>query len=538
MSTSSNPFNGRNTAPSWLNDAVFYEIYPQTFCDTDADGIGDFQGITSKLDYIQSLGANALWINPCFDSPFVDAGYDVRNYYKVAKRYGSEKDLVKLFKEAHKRGIKVLLDLVPGHTSEQCEWFEQSKKAEHNEFSDRYVWTSHAFEGGEGLPFIGGESERAATYILNFFKAQPALNYGFGDRKKPWMQDPHDEGPMANREEMVKIIRYWLDKGADGFRVDMADSLVKFDDDEKSHTQEVWRDIFSRIREDYPEAAFVSEWGTPSQALDAGFNMDFYLDWRHNGYNQLTRDTEDQLTGPDDLSFFKQTSGTSPQGFIDEYWPRYDSTKDLGYFSFMSCNHDTPRLAPRLTEAERRLFFIFLFTMPGVPFLYYGDEIGLKYRNLPTKEGGYHRTGSRTPMQWNSKRNKGFSTVRKAEKLYLPVEEEKDAPNVADQEKDPHSLLNYVRALIALRHGHPTLQADAYFRFLWAHDNSRILAFERYSRSDDQDRYVIALNAGEQEDGMDIPSEGEVIFALGDATLDGTALALPPLSGAVIQLGR
>lgn len=531
-----NPHNGLNTAPAWLSDAVFYEIYPQTFCDSNADGIGDIQGIISKLDYIAELGATALWINPLFDSPFVDAGYDVRDYYKVAERYGTEKDLVKLFKQAHKRGIKVLLDLVPGHTSEEHHWFKESKKAEINEFSDRYVWTSHAFEGGEGLPFIGGESERAGTYILNFFKAQPALNYGFGDRKKAWMQDPHNEGPLANRAEMVNIIKFWLDKGADGFRVDMADSLVKFDDEDKSHTQEVWRDIFAQIREDYPEAAFVSEWGTPTQALEAGFNMDFYLDWRHNGYNQLTRDTEDQLAGPNDLSFFKQSSGTSPQGFIDAYWPQYEASKDLGYFSFMSCNHDTPRLAPRLSEAERRLFFIFLFTMPGVPFLYYGDEIGMQYRELPTREGGYHRTGSRTPMQWTSKRNKGFSSVRKAEKLYLPVEPEEDAPNVADQEKEPESLLSYVKQLIALRHAHPALQADGHFEFLWAHDASRILAFERRDKNNTSERFAVSLNAGEHTDSMELPARGEIIFALGDVALDGTTLTLPASAGAVVKL--
>ena len=163
----------------WLKDAVFYEIYPQTFYDTNGDGIGDFNGIIEKLDYIKSLGCNALWINPCFDSPFKDAGYDVRDYKKVAPRYGTNNDLYRLFGEAHKRGIHVLLDLVPGHTSEEHEWFKQSQKAEKNEFSNRYIWTDFCFQRADGLGFIGGESERSGTYILNFFKCQPALNYGF-----------------------------------------------------------------------------------------------------------------------------------------------------------------------------------------------------------------------------------------------------------------------------------------------------------------------------------------------------------------------
>ena len=167
-------------SPQWLQDAVFYEIYPQSFYDSNGDGIGDIPGITQKLGYIQSLGCNALWINPCFDSPFKDAGYDVRNYKLVAPRYGTNDDLIGLFSEAHRRGMHVLLDLVPGHTSEEHEWFTRSSSADPGEFADRYIWTDSAFSNGDSLPFIGGESERDATYILNFFKCQPALNYGSG----------------------------------------------------------------------------------------------------------------------------------------------------------------------------------------------------------------------------------------------------------------------------------------------------------------------------------------------------------------------
>lgn len=143
---------------------------------------------------------------------------------------------------------------------------------------------------------------------------------------------------------MANIMRYWLDKGADGFRVDMADSLVKFDGEDKQETIKVWQKIFARFRNDYPEAAFVSEWGKPIQALKAGFDMDFYLDWRNNGYNVLARNTDDPLGRSEDLSFFKQSSGTSPQEFIDQYWPQYEQIRDLGYFSLISCNHDTPVL--------------------------------------------------------------------------------------------------------------------------------------------------------------------------------------------------
>ena len=140
----------------WLKDAVFYEIYPQSFYDTNGDGIGDIPGIIEKLDYIKELGCNALWINPCFDSPFKDAGYDVRDYKKVAPRYGSNEDLVRLFDTAHEKGIRVLLDLVPGHTSEEHEWFKASCQPERNEYSDRFIWTNSCFTWGGGMPFIGG----------------------------------------------------------------------------------------------------------------------------------------------------------------------------------------------------------------------------------------------------------------------------------------------------------------------------------------------------------------------------------------------
>ena len=390
-------------SPQWLQDAVFYEIYPQSFYDSNGDGIGDIPGITQKLGYIQSLGCNALWINPCFDSPFKDAGYDVRNYKLVAPRYGTNDDLIGLFSEAHRRGMHVLLDLVPGHTSEEHEWFTRSSSADPGEFADRYIWTDSAFSNGDSLPFIGGESERDATYILNFFKCQPALNYGFAHTRKPWQQSAGSRHAAETEAAMVDIMQFWLSRGCDGFRVDMADSLVKFDPDDKPYTTAAWKRMLAPVREEFPQAAFVSEWGRPWLSLKAGFDMDFYLDWRWgnpNGYNQLLRDTDTPLVRDDDKSYFNADSGTSPVGFLKDYLPQYERSHLLGSFSFLTCNHDTPRIAPRLTAREISLAYGMVFTMPGIPFLYYGDEIGMHYRDIPTKEGGYRRTGSRTPMQW------------------------------------------------------------------------------------------------------------------------------------------
>ena len=215
----------------WLKDAVFYEIYPQSFYDTNGDGIGDLQGIIAKLDYIKELGCNALWINPCFDSPFKDAGYDVRDYKKIAPRYGTNEDAAALFKAAHEKGIRVLFDLVPGHTSEEHAWFQESCKPEHNEYSDRFIWTDSCFTAGDGMPFIGGETDRNGTYILNFFKCQPALNYGYGKINQKWQKPTTDPACVGTVEAMKDVMRFWLDMGCDGFRVDMASSIIKNDKD-------------------------------------------------------------------------------------------------------------------------------------------------------------------------------------------------------------------------------------------------------------------------------------------------------------------
>ena len=195
----------------WLDNAVFYEIYPQSFNDTNADGIGDFQGIIEKLDYIKELGCNAIWINPCFLSPFGDAGYDVADYCRVAPRYGTNEDLKRVFEEAHKRDMHVLLDLVPGHTSVEHPWFKESMKADRNEFTDRYVWTNNVWEAPEGMGSLRGISERDGACASNFFSNQPALNYGFyqPDPEKPWQQSFDDEGPQATLAAMEDVMRFW-----------------------------------------------------------------------------------------------------------------------------------------------------------------------------------------------------------------------------------------------------------------------------------------------------------------------------------------
>ncbi|MBR4163446.1 MAG: glycosylase [Solobacterium sp.] len=512
--------------PEWLKDAVFYEIYPQSFYDSNNDGIGDLQGIIDKLDYIKDLGCNALWINPCFDSPFLDAGYDVRDYKKVAPRYGTNETLIALFEKAHEKGIKVLLDLVPGHTSDQHPWFLASKKAEHNEYSDRYIWTSHAFEGIAGRPYISGMSERAGAYMLNFFASQPALNYGWLNRTENWQSAVDSEEAIATREAIKDVMRFWMDLGCDGYRVDMADSLVKNDDDNKSATSAIWRNVREMMDRDYPECALVSEWSNPYQAINgAGFHMDFYLDHHYNGYNTLLRDYE---TEGGDHSFFLKEGHGDIMRFLDDYLPKYEATKDNGYIAMFTCNHDTPRPARTLNERELKLAYAFILTMPGVPFIYYGDEIGMKYLDVKTKEGGYQRTGSRTPMQWDESPNKGFS---KGNDIYLPVDA--DGPSVQVQMENPDSLYYTVKEIISLRHRYEDLQADADFKVIYADKEKYPFVYQRGS-------LLLAVNPSEKETETvnTMFCDAEIIYQIGKAEIGNDQLKLFSQSFAIIKIAE
>lgn len=509
--------------PEWLKNTIFYEIYPQSFKDTNNDGIGDLPGIIEKLDYITDLGCNALWINPCFDSPFRDAGYDVRDYKKVAPRYGTNEDLIRLFETAHDKGIRVLLDLVPGHTSDTHPWFRESCKDEVNPYSGRYIWTSHAFEGIRDRPYISGMADRSGCYMLNFFASQPALNYGWLYRDQPWMSAPDSEEALATREAMKDIMRFWLDLGCDGFRVDMADSLVKNDDENKSATAAIWRDVRQMLDVEYPQAALVSEWSNPWQAINGGrFHMDFYLDHWYNGYNSLLRDYEGN---EEDNSFFKSDGKGDIARFLWDYMPKYEASKDQGYISMFTCNHDTPRPARTLREEELKLAYAFILTMPGVPFVYYGDEIGMRYLNVRTKEGGYQRTGSRTPMQWDRSSNAGFSGCA-PEKLYLPVDTSPDAPDVKTQQKTDQSLWQTVRDLIHIRKQYPDLQAEG--QFIPLNQSGHYLFYQRGGM-------LLGVNPSGEEVTYTFAERTTPVYSIGRFGLDGENIKLGARSFVILK---
>lgn len=516
------------SVPSWMADAVFYEIYPQSFSDSNGDGIGDLEGIRLKLDYVQSLGCNVIWLNPCFDSPFGDAGYDIRDYRKIAPRYGTNADMKRLIRDCHRRGMHLCLDFVPGHTSVEHPWFKASCSLKPNRYSDRYLWTESVWENAPGFGTIKAFSDRDGQYVTNFFWFQPALNYGFAkpDPSKPWQLPTDHPSVRALRRDMRDIMEFWLAMGVDGFRVDMAASLVKNDTDGVA-MREHWREIRAWLIQRFPDTMLIAEWSDPPAAIGAGFHADFMLHFGSGApaYNSLFRAEATRFCYPcaePAPSFFDPSGKGDISVFLKYYLDAYAKTRRHGYISLPTSNHDMTRLSIERSVADQKVAMTFLFAMPGIPTLYYGDEIGMKHLgSLPSKEGGFGRTGARTPMQWSAGKNAGFSNAA-AKNLYLPQDPAADRPTVSAQENDPDSLLNHVRALLALRKAHPALGNQGDFELLHGQQGSSALVYLR--RSGEQS-LLVALNPAAKAVTVTVSSKH--LKGRG-ATLFGKPLKLQP----------
>lgn len=497
------------THPEWLDKALFYQVYPQSFFDSDNDGIGDIKGIDEKLDYIKNLGFDSLWINPCFLSPFYDAGYDITDYKKVAPRYGTNADLYKLFRDAHKKGMHVLLDLVPGHTSVDCSWFTKSCLAKENEFSNRYIWTKSVWQVPKDLPVLRGFSQRDGSVVTNFFSIQPALNYGFNEVKEDYEEPIDGKGPQSTIEAIKDVIRFWLSKGCDGFRVDMAGWLVKRDPYQEG-TVKVWKQIFSSIKDEYPSSVFVSEWNNPALSLKAGFDSDFLLQDEFNPYNSILARSENPYFRFDEK---KKDAKMFFNHFIEVLAYAKEENK---FVSLISGNHDTKRIGSFLSKEELKFYYTFLFTSPGVPFLYYGDEIGMTHEeNIPSVEGGYSRTGSRSPMQWTKEKNAGFSTSKKP---YIPINPSRDGISVEEENEDSNSLLSYIRRLLSFKRSHVSLDNDAEYELVKTEGYSPLI----YIRRKENERLLIAINVSNKKYSVSFSEEfyGDILWKENDASVD------------------
>lgn len=547
--------------PEWLRDGVIYQVYPSSYKDSDGNGIGDIRGVISELDYIESLGVRAIWFNPLFVSGWIDGGYDVIDFYRVDPRFGTNNDMVELIEKAHAKGIKVMLDLVAGHTSDKHPWFIQSSQDTNLQYSDYYIWSDRlpdakAEKDLETMlkdpnymqntigKWMKSEYPRNKFYMKNFYACQPSLNYGYAnpDPSRPWEQGVDAPGPKAVRQELKDIIAFWYGKGVDGFRVDMANSLVKNDKDKKE-IMNLWREIREWSDKNYPDHVLMAEWGSPKYCLAAGYNIDMDLNGTKSHNRRMYFDRKHQADGgsyfslnggqpsvkdlygnawPEDKIDNKTTAAEMLKEYYDYFTDCLESTETMGYFATITGNHDHLRInmGARNTPDQLKVMLTWVLTMP-MPILYYGDEIGMRSLvDLPNVEGANHngkeRSGARTPMQWTSGETAGFSTCS-PDKLYLPVCTEwspatsypqyldwkknfeagkvkpiaKGEITVESQDKDSESILNWTRELIALRKSSEALWADS--KFIPVFNESQPYPMV-YLRSNGKETFLIALN--------------------------------------------
>ena len=336
------------------------------------------------------------------------------------------------------------------------------------------------------------------------------------DPEKPWQQSFDDEGPQATLAAMEDVMRFWLNMGCDGFRVDMAGSLVKNDQEGKG-TIRLWQQVRKFLDAEFPDAAMVSEWGEPDKSLQGGFHMDFLLHFGPSHYNDLFRCDE---------PFFSKRGKGDISEFVETYKTNYNKTAQKGLICIPSGNHDMDRLARRLQGDELKIAFAFLLSMPGAPFIYYGDEIGMRYqKGIVSKEGGYSRTGSRTPMQWNSGKNLGFST---SDEPYLAVDKSADAPTVENQKDDPDSIYKVVTDIIALRHKYDDLKGNGELEFMY--EEGKIpFAYKRGN-------LVMYFNPLGESAVMNAKYTGKTVYALGNAEFANGKVTMSPQSFALVEI--
>ena len=426
----------------WWQTAVIYQVYPRSFQDSDGDGIGDLAGIVARLPYLAELGVDALWLSPIFVSPMADFGYDIAGYTDIDPLFGSMADFDALLAGAHARGIKVLLDFVPNHTSDRHPWFLESRSSRSNPKRDWYIWRNGAPGGGPSnnwLSEFGGPAwafdERTGQYYYHaFLAAQPDLN---------WRN-------VETRAAMHEVMRFWLRKGVDGFRVDVMWHLIKDDalrdnppnpdyregeppyrrllplySADRPEVHEVVRGLRAVVDE-FPARVLIGEIYLPVERLAAYYGRD--LAGAHLPFNFSLLETP--WRAPAIAQLIDSYEAALPAGG----WPNWV----LG-------NHDRPRLATRIGPEQARVAAMLLLTLRGTPTLYYGDEIGMRQSALPPDAArdpaALHvpgRDGARTPMQWDGSTFGGFSTARP----WLPLAKDFTANNVARQRADPGSLLN------------------------------------------------------------------------------------------------
>jgi alpha-glucosidase len=530
----------------WWKHGVIYQIYPRSFQDANGDGIGDLQGVIDRLDYLNdgtehSLGVDAIWFSPTFPSPMADFGYDVSDYCGVHPDFGDLETMDRLIEQAHRRGIRVVLDWVPNHSSSEHPWFIESRSSRDNPKRDWYVWRDSKPDGSPPNNWIaafGGPAwewdQRTMQYYLHsFLKEQPDLNW----RNPDLVRAMHD------------TLRFWMERGVDGFRIDVMGRILK-DPELRDNPPEPnrrlaeiaqmfqqrhvynhnWPDIIDAVREirrvvdEYPERMTVGEvFGPPEQivkyyggedldGLHLAFNFPFVRIWDERWNARHIRERVDDFEA----------------ALPDGGWPNH-----------VFGNHDVDRLLSRINRDGRgreraRVAAMLLLTLRGTPFIYYGEEIGMENVDIPeellqdpARKYGRGRDPERTPMQWS--RHGGFTTAEP----WLPYGDL--SVNVDDQRYDPNSLLSLYRRLLWFRRRSDALRFGAYAPVDGTPD-----AVYAYTRAHGDDRLLVALNFTCDDVEFDLPGEAlptqVVLSTHPDSPGASRRIALRANEGVVLRL--
>ena len=476
----------------WWEGGVIYQIYPRSFQDSDDDGVGDLRGVESRLDYLVELGVDAIWLSPVFPSPMADFGYDVADYTGIDPLFGTLEDFDRMLAAAHKRGLKLLLDFVPNHSSDLHPWFRESRSSRESPKRDWYIWRDPGPDGGPPNNWIsdfGGSSwewdEATGQYYLHaFLKEQPDLNW-----RNPEL-----------RNAMTDVLRFWFERGVDGFRIDVLWHCIKAEglpdnpvnrdyrpdmgeklkllqthSTNQPEVHELAAD-FRALADEYGERLLVGEIVLPLEDLITYYGTD--RPGVHLPFNfQL-------VEAPWDASILRQ--------MIAEY---EDALPPGGWPNWVIASHDYPRIAAKLGEAQARVAAMLLLTLRGTPTLYQGDELGIGRVAIPPHRVrdpkelrepglGLGRDPSRTPMAWDASTFGGFTTTEP----WLPLHEDWRTRNVLAQQDDPDSMLSLYRALLRLRRSEPALSIGTWHAL---EGSEHVLAFERRH---DRTRFQVWLN--------------------------------------------
>lgn len=509
---------------TWWKESVVYQIYPRSFNDSNNDGIGDIRGVVQKLDYIKSLGIDVIWLCPVYKSPNDDNGYDIADYRNIMDEFGTMADFDELLAGIHERGMKLVMDLVVNHSSDEHAWFEASRSSKDNPYRDYYIWKP----GINGAPpndweaFFGGSAwqhdEATDEYYLHLFTTkQPDLNW---------------ENPKV-REEVNDIIKYWFDKGIDGFRMDVI-SLISKRQEYGDMVSPVFEEVIEKQYANGPRIhqflkdmneAVLSKYDIMTVGEGPGITLEHGLDYVGEDRNELN------MVFHFDHMFLDMGDGGKfdpiPYSLTEfkDVFNRWDEKlKGKGWGSIFLGNHDFPRMVSRFAtdgpyrEEASKLLATLLMTMRGTPYVYQGDEIGMSnvafdspedYRDVETlnyfrqltTEGknpmehihNAHKMGrdnARTPIQWSDEVNGGFSETEP----WIKVNSNYQDVNVASQERDKRSVLNYFRKMIQFRKENPTLVYGDYESI--QNDHSQIYAYRRW---DETNEYLVVLNFSDQE---------------------------------------